>query len=175
MALSPSPSLQGDCPLFLRLSRRSLARSDAVLRRLLGTSVRRAVSRSSFTALCHAFAFKDAELSFARSIAERCPQFWVFRLHQQAFAGDFALVDMSSPVAARRPLFAVELKRGERVRTVGSGGVKIRNIHRVAEGLAAAGIAPDRPDVVLVGDADLVVEHVRAFSLSRRRASRGVR
>jgi len=107
-------------PSFLRLPRASLVRRNVV-----STLVRHRVdARGSVrAAITHAFAFKDDELLFARALLAIQSRLWLYRTNQRAFAGDFVVVDLSSPVVARRPVYALDLKRGEPVRVHEGTGV----------------------------------------------------
>ncbi len=130
----------------LRLPRAALARRDVVARSLRGADA----------ALFHAFAFKDDELAFARALAERT-QLWIWRVDQRSFAGDFVVVDVSSPSIARRRAVVVELKRGARLR-VGRTGIQMRHAHRALADIAALGVIESGCEVAYVtGDARSVL------------------
>ena len=127
--------------LVLRLPRAALARRDVVTR-LAQNEIERSL-----------FAFKCDELAFARALLERRPNYWLYRTSQRAFAGDFALVDLSSPRRDRRRVLALELKRGERVRPIA-----IANARGVVRALADAGVVdPSAPLETLAGDARAVL------------------
>jgi hypothetical protein len=127
--------------LLLRLPRAALARRDAIVR-LADNEIERSL-----------FAFKCDELAFARTLLERHPNYWLYRTSQRAFAGDFAIVDLSSPRRDRRRVLAVELKRGERVRRI-----SIRNAGAVVRALADAGVVDSRaPIATIAGDARCVL------------------
>jgi hypothetical protein len=135
-------------PTYVRLPRRSLARADVVFRAVAARV--RGRDRASVVAQ---FAFKDDELLFARALLDRQSRFWLYRVNQRAFGGDFVVIDVSSPVVARRRAFAVELKRGERARVRDSGGVQQKNAPRVIEDIAATGVIDrDARPAFLVGD-----------------------
>jgi hypothetical protein len=139
--------------LLLRLPRAALARRDAIV--LLADD---AIARSNF-------AFKCDELGFARALLERHPNWWLYRTNQRAFAGDFVAVDLSSPRRERRPVFALELKRGERVRTI-----QLANVRAVVRALADAGVvAANVSCESLVGDSNAVLA---AITPPRRTSSR---
>jgi len=93
-----------DPTLVLRLPRAALARRDAV-DRLAATWQARKL-----------FAFKCDELDFARALLARRTNLWLYRTSQRAFAGDFIVVDLSSPSAEARTVHLIELKRGEPLR-----------------------------------------------------------
>lgn len=139
--------------LVLRLPRAALARRDAVARLAPGT-----IERS-------VFAFKCDELSFARALLERRTNLWLYRTNQRAFAGDFVVVDVSSPRRASRRLVALELKRGERLRAVRPTAIQLQNTPVVVRALADAGVVHEGCRVdALQGDAGALLEH-----LTRRR------
>jgi hypothetical protein len=99
-----------------------------------------------------AFAFKSDEGLFARQLLARRSQLWLFRSHQRRFCGDFVVVDMSSPVAARRRSWIVDLKLGAPLKLGGGGaGVQLKNADRaVAEIVRETGALepPSRPERV---------------------------
>lgn len=140
-------------PLVLRLPRAALARRDAVAR--LATD---AASRS-------VFAFKCDELSFARTLLERRSNLWLYRTSQRAFAGDFVVVDVSSPRRASRRVVALELKKGERLRFVRPTSIQLHNAPIVARALAETGVVEEGCAVdAAQGDASALLEW-----LTRRR------
>jgi hypothetical protein len=122
---------------YLRLPRAALARRDAV-----GTLLRARVSLRGHAraAIWHAFAFKDDELLFARALLEARSCLWLYRTHQRAFAGDFVVVDVSSPDVARRPVAGIELKRGEALRLHDGAVIQLRNVPRVVEAIGTTGV-----------------------------------
>jgi len=98
------------------------------------------------------FAFKDDELAFARALAERT-HLWLFRANQRAFAGDFVVVDVSSPSAEHRSAIVVDLKRGGRLRQ-GRRGIQMGRSDRALATLSARGIVGEScVPVYVVGDA----------------------
>lgn len=115
------------------------------------------------------FAFKDDELAFARALAERT-QLWLFRANQRAFAGDFLVVDVSSPSAEHRPAIVLDLKRGGRLRE-GRRGIQMGRTDRALAVLSARGVvAPSCVPVYLVGDAREVLASIDAMlALGRAR------
>ncbi len=120
------------------------------------------------------FAFKDDELAFARALAERT-QLWVFRANQRAFAGDFVVVDVSSPWIDRRPALVVDLKRGGRLRE-GRQGIQMRRSDRALAALSARGIVgPSCTPVYVFGDARLVLASMGELLARSREAARGLR
>jgi hypothetical protein len=156
--------------MLLQLHRRALARRDAV-RTLVGHLRLRPSSRPEAVAV---FAFKDDELAFARALAERT-QLWLFRANQRAFAGDFVVVDVSSPSAERRPAVVVDLKRGGRLRE-GRQGIQMRRTDRVLAVLSARGVvAPSCVPVYVVGDAREVLASIDDMLALSRDLARGRR
>jgi hypothetical protein len=140
-------------PSYVRLPRGSLARADVVFR-----AVAARVSGSARAIVCSAFAFKDDELLFARTLLERQSRFWLYRVNQRAFGGDFVVIDVSSPVVAKRRAFAVELKRGARARLRESGGVQQKNAPAVLRDIAATGVIDaDARAAFVVGDARAIL------------------
>lgn len=158
-------------PFVLKLSRRSLARRDAV-RMLVGRLDVRAALRAELTS---AFAFKDGELEFARALAERT-NLWLYRVNQRAFGGDFLVIDLSCPTPARRPAIALDLKRGGRVRE-GRPGIQMQRTDRVIAAIAARGlVGPSCVPVHLIGDAHTVLASIDdVFARARRTQQRADR
>lgn len=154
-------------PSFLRLPRAALAKRNVVSTLVSAQPSARGHARA---AAWHAFAFKDDELLFARSLLALHSCFWLYRTHQRAFAGDFVVVDLSSPVVARRPVAAIDLKRGEPVRIHEGHGVQLRNAPRVVEEIAATGVvdAARRP-CLLTGSAAAVLRFLVDGGLTARR------
>jgi len=132
--------------LVLRLPRAALARRDAVVR-LSATWQARSL-----------FAFKCDELAFARALLERRTNLWLYRTSQRAFAGDFIVVDVSSPAPPFRRVTVVELKRGEPVRVGQPSSVQLRNAPAALRELVGTGvIAEDAPVRAVTGDASGVL------------------
>lgn len=132
--------------IVLRLPRGALARRDAVAR-LASSWQERSV-----------FAFKCDELAFARALLDRRTNLWLYRTSQRAFAGDFIIVDVSSPAPPTRPVTVVELKRGELLRVGPPSSVQLRNAPAALRELAGTGvIAPDAPVRAITGDASAVL------------------
>jgi hypothetical protein len=133
--------------LVLRLPRAALSRRDAVAR-LSSTWQARSL-----------FAFKCDELEFARALLERRTNLWLYRTSQRAFAGDFIVVDVSSPKAAARLISIVELKRGGSVRVGTPSSVQLRNAPAALRELAGKGVVSDEAPVrAITGDASRVLE-----------------
>ena len=116
-------------------------------------------------ALVSRFEFRCDEALFAREILERKHNVRVFRCNQQRFCGDFALVDMSSPDPARRPVYVLDLKLGGALRKGGGGaGVQFRNAGAAVRALAArTGVVPDgHAFELLAGDRREVLRYLGA-------------
>jgi hypothetical protein len=127
--------------LVLRLPRAALSRRDAVTR-LAATWQARSL-----------FAFKCDELAFARALLERRTNLWLYRTSQRAFAGDFIVVDVSSPTLASRVATVIELKRGEPVRVSLPTSVQLRNAPAALRELAGTGVVADGCNVrAVTGD-----------------------
>lgn len=155
------------CPIFLKLSRAALARRD-IVRRIVQRS--RSVPRHAVAETTYAFAMTEDELSFARALLSVQSQLWLFRTHQRRFAGDFVVVNVSSPDPAHRPVFAVELKLGARVRVHDGTPLQLRNAGLVVTHIARTGVIADscEPEM-LTGDARAVINHLRGASRCFRR------
>jgi hypothetical protein len=149
--------------LTLHIPRAALARRDAV-RRLAATWQER-----SF------FAFKCDELEFARSLLARRTNLWLYRTSQRAFAGDFIVVDVSSPPrrAALRRVVAIELKRGEPLRVTAPTSVQLRNAPAALRELAGIGVVSEECSIsALTGDASAVLSWFGAPPSPRTRNAR---
>jgi len=119
-------------PLTLRLREPALRRADGLLH-LLKTRLGKV--RPEVLA---AFAFKNDERAFARRLLEKHSRFWLFRTHQQRFCGDFLAVDMASPDAAARRVYALDLKLGKDVVEGGGGaGNAFSNVDAAVQDVAA--------------------------------------
>lgn len=130
-------------PLALRLRRDVLSRRDAV-----AITVVRALRPSSaeLARAVYPFAFKSDEHAFARALVARRTQIWVFRSNQQAFCGDFVLVDVSAPDPSRRRAWVVDLKRGADLRVGGGGaGVQLQRAPQAIAEVARAGVLGHAP------------------------------
>jgi len=92
-------------PVLVRLPSRVLGRRDW----LLATIERQAPG------CAWAFRLAPDELRFARALAARRSNLWIYRSHQQRACADFVLVDMSAREPARRRTLVVELKLGRPV------------------------------------------------------------
>jgi hypothetical protein len=81
------------------------------------------------------FRLHPREHIFATTLLLSHTRIWLWRTHQQRFAGDFALVDMSSPDPRCRRAWIVDLKLGATVKLGGGGaGNQLsRAAHAIAE------------------------------------------
>lgn len=125
-------------PLFLALRRPSVERRDGLVL-LVARALRPPASEAGLAV--HSFAFKSDERHFARELLRRKSNLWVFRSNQRLACGDFVIVDVSSPVPAKRRAFVIDLKQGAPVRLGGGGaGVQLRNADRVIRALEDEGV-----------------------------------
>ena len=103
------------------------------------------------------------EARFARSLLTGSrTNLWLFRTDQKRRAGDFAVLDLSSPDPALRTLWVMDLKCGAPL-TAGGGGAgnQLQNAGLVAQYLADHGwIAPSTAARLLVGDGRVLLEHL---------------
>ena|SRR5688572_5775492 len=135
--------------ILLRLPRAALSRRDVVAR----------LSASHFEQTL--FALKCDELEFARALLARRSNLWLYRTSQRAFAGDFVIVDLSSPSPSARSVVVTELKRGERVRVRAPTSIQLRNAQTAVHELAESGIVARAANVrAITGDARAVLEHL---------------
>ncbi len=135
--------------LTLRLPRSALTRRDAIVRLAATWQAKKL------------FAFKCDELEFARELLTRRTNLWLYRTSQRAFAGDFIVVDLSSPNPAARPVSFIELKTAQAVKVVDNTlptSVQLRNAPAALRELAGTGVITD-------GEAH---PHVRAIIGDRR-------
>lgn len=154
-------------PIVLQLPRRALARRDAI-RQLVSSFDFASFTRAEVEA---AFAFKDEELPFARALTSRRSQLWLFRANQRAFAGDFIVVDLSSSRVAKRPVLALDLKRGQRVR-LGRAGIQMQRTADAVTALAAHGVVAQgaRP-LHATGDASALLVALDAMIQAARQTN----
>lgn len=153
-------------PVVLPLPRAMLARGDVVSRLVARFDLR----PRARDAMVGAYAFKDAELDFARALCATKSNLWLWRAHQQRFSGDFIIVDVSPPRAEDRPALAVELKRGRRV-CVGRPGIQMLNAARALDVLAKQGVVRGHAAPLFVtGDAWEVLREMPRLLESARRA-----
>lgn len=100
-----------------------------------------------------AFELRRREVRFVRCLLDAHPRFWIWRTDQRQRAGDFALVDMSSPDPARRRLWIVDLKLGTEPKLGGGGaGNQLTNHGQAVAELASAGVVVRVQPRLAVGD-----------------------
>lgn len=93
------------------------------------------------------------EWRFARRILTEVTRLWLWRTDPAGFAGDFVLVDMSSPDPRRRALWVVDLKCRAPLKVGGGGaGVSLVNAHDAVACLAARGVVDGVEPVLATGD-----------------------
>ena len=129
---------------------------------LVGLIARQRALRSETRARLRArFAFKCDEERFVTTLLRRRSNFWAFRSGQDAFCGDFVLVDMSCPSPEQRPVYVLELKRGAARLSAGRADVQLRNAPRAVAQIASETgiIAADAAFETLTGSADVVLSH----------------
>ena len=93
------------------------------------------------------------EWAFARAVLTDHTRLWLWRTDPQARAGDFVVVDMSSPDWARRPIWVIDLKCNAPIKFGGGGaGVSLtRASHAVTE-LADQGVVAEVAPTLVTGD-----------------------
>jgi hypothetical protein len=118
------------------------------------------IARARLSSWAWRFEMSPGEVRFARGLLGRHPELWLYRTDQQAFCGDFLLVDMSAPKASRRALWALEIKLGACVRTGGGGASnQLVGIERAVAAIRALGVA-DSPPVLVTGDGSALMSWV---------------
>jgi len=118
----------------------------------MAQSIGRACSGRVRTEL-RAFQLHPRELSFAKKILFERTQIWLWRTHQTALAGDFALVDMSAARPDRRRVWVVDLKLGAPLRFGGGGaGNQLSRADAVVAALSAQGVVGERRPTLVTGD-----------------------
>jgi len=96
------------------------------------------------------------EKRFAVALLTRRTNLWLFRTDQKRRAGDFVVVDMSSPDPVRRRVWVVDLKCGAELKVGGGGaGMQLLNAPLAVE--AVAGLSSS-PPVLAVGDGVVLLE-----------------
>lgn len=109
------------------------------------------------------FAMSSREEDFARRLLHRKRNLWLFRCHQQAYCGDFIVVDMSAPQPGHRSAWLIELKARAPLKQGGGGGLQLQRAPEAIAELIGQGILTDASAVdVLLGDEDAVLEHLGA-------------
>jgi len=141
--------------LTLRLPRSALTRRDAVTRLAATWQARKL------------FAFKCDELDFARALLSKRTNLWLYRTSQRAFAGDFIVVDVSSPRPASRSVTFIELKTGESIKMITTDlptSVQLRNAPAALRELAGTGVITDDTTTLrirtLIGDGRDVLSYL---------------
>jgi hypothetical protein len=150
-------------PLLLALRRPSVERRNGLVL-LVARALRPPAADQGFAV--HSFALKNDERHFARELLRRKSNYWLFRSNQRHACGDFAVVDVSSPVPARRRAFVIDLKQGAPVRLGGGGaGVQLRNAEQVIRELEATSVlGSDSPYELVTGDARAMLSFFGALS-----------
>ncbi len=109
------------------------------------------------------FELHPRELRFAREILLDRTQFWLWRTNQKQLAGDFALVDMSSPDPRRRPVWVIDLKLGAEVRFGGGGaGNQLSKAEAAVATLAAMGVVSFQKPRLATGDGAALLSALEA-------------
>ncbi|MGE0710718.1 MAG: hypothetical protein AB7N76_28020 [Planctomycetota bacterium] len=127
--------------------------------------------RARFGRLVRELALGGRERAFALALLRARPNLWLYRVNQRAHAGDFAVVDLSSPRPELRPLWVLELKAGQPARSVSPTFLQLRNAVEVARALARAGLVAQGVDdgALLLGAGE---ELLRWFALKGAERSR---
>jgi hypothetical protein len=111
------------------------------------------------------FAMSSREEAFARRLLSRKRNIWIYRCNQRGWCGDFVIVDMSEPEAARRRAVVVELKSGAALKA-GGGGLQVKNAAAAIDELIAAGVlAPGSEVVTWLGSKEAVLAELGAGEL----------
>lgn len=93
------------------------------------------------------------EWAFARRVLLEHSRLWLWRTDPRARAGDFLVVDMSSPEPGRRRRFVLDLKCQAPVKTGGGGaGVSLTQAGAAVAWLEAQGIVGAGPPLLATGD-----------------------
>ena len=155
--------MSSSLPILLSMSHASMSRGDTMHQRLqLHLSRRgRALTRPKAHDAVSRFALCDDESRFAKAVVYKLPHLWVFRARQNAFCGDFALVDMSKSQPQLRDVVIVELKRSGRL-TEGGGGCS-NQLSRFEQGvieLEQRGLVIAPLVTLLCGSGDDVVQRL---------------
>lgn len=116
-------------PLTLRLLPGHPLTQDALGKRLIRVhGTRRAGG------LAPRFCLSSREQRFVRTLLSVKDNLWLWRCRQDAFAGDFVVVDMSAPAPEGRSVAVLELKQGAAVRP--TAGHQMQNVPRVLAEIA---------------------------------------
>lgn len=111
--------------------------------------------------LLERFDLSEPERAFARTLLARRTNLWLYRCNQREACGDFVVVDLSPPDAARRPALVVELKAGALLAFGGARLQLARAADAVAE-IAAGGVLAHARFEQVQGDPAAVLAHLRA-------------
>ncbi len=115
--------------------------------------------RRSSGGLAPRFGLSSRETRFVRAIHARKSNLWLWRCRQDAFAGDFVVVDMSEPRPEARTVWVLELKQGQALKPV--GGHQMSRVDTVLEEIASSTepFPLGHPYRVLTGDGGAILRH----------------
>jgi hypothetical protein len=140
-------------PLVVKLPVAFVDRRMSALQVLLDAAKRAGIGSSGVGAFVASYRLSPDEVRFARLLGERHANLWLYRTHQQRRAGDFAVVDVSSPLPDTRRLFVVEVKLGAPVTDGRGAGNQLTAAHTVRTALSTAGVIGEAVQTELrVGD-----------------------
>ncbi|MCB9743097.1 MAG: hypothetical protein H6740_10895 [Alphaproteobacteria bacterium] len=106
--------------------------------------------------LLEGFTLSSRERCFAQRLLRERRNWWLWRCHQKAFAGDFLLVDLSEPRPQARRVIAVELKA--RAPLSPCGGVQLARVQEAVAELTETGVITKSPEILgISGDKDAVL------------------
>jgi hypothetical protein len=140
-------------PLVLRLLPGRPLTRDALARRLLAQHGDRRAG-----GLAPRFCMSSREVRFVRTLQAVKNNLWIWRCRQDAFAGDFVVVDMSSPSPHARAVWVLELKQGAEPKP--TAGHQMQNAPAVLAEIASrtTAIVPSVPWTPITGDCGALVE-----------------
>jgi len=140
-------------PLTLRLLPGRPLTLEGLIHRLTEVHGTRRMGR-----LVQRFMLSSREVRFVRTLQSVKGNLWVWRCRQDAFAGDFVVVDMSPPEPGQRRAIVLELKKDALVRP--TAGHQMRNAPAVLAEIAARSGAIDAstPWQPLTGDGGALVD-----------------
>lgn len=102
------------------------------------------------------FTLSSRERDFATRLLRERRNWWLWRCHQQAFAGDFLLVNLSEPRREARRVVAVELKARAPLRR--ALGVQLARVEEAIVELSEAGVIGKSPETLgISGDKEAVL------------------
>jgi hypothetical protein len=108
------------------------------------------------------FRMSPREHAFAKDVLRVRPQWWLWRVCQRAFSGDFALVDMSPRDPRQRTPWLVDLKLGAPLRLGGGGaGNQLVRAPAVVAQLDALGVVEGGAVTLLTGGHGPLLDHIR--------------